>query len=118
MLADTITVSPCRDTSYTKPVAWRAPILPQQEFLLIDRSHNHLKRPVSVVAKLTEEGYWLVISPGIMAYGTGESPEEAAMDFYSMLLDLFSELSNSSENLAHHLELELEYLKTIVATQE
>jgi hypothetical protein len=60
------------------------------------------------------DGRWLATHPEVMTHGVGDTPDMAARDFQSMLVDLFIELVESESVLATHLQRELEYLRGIL----
>lgn len=114
MLADTLLFNPTRESLWTPTQIERGPIETRQELLLIDKDKGFLKKPLAVSAKLTSGNYWLITSYGIMVHGAGETQGEAIEDFISMITDLYLELLQSRDQLAPHLQEELEHLKNVI----
>ena len=61
------------------------------------------------------DGEFVVSEPRLNVYGVGETFTESMVDFTSMLVDLFEELSASEDVLSSHLRQQLELLRTILA---
>ena len=66
------------------------------------------------IRRMSDGHCWLATHPQVMTHGVGDTPDAAARDFQSMLLDHFRALLDSEKVLAPHLRQELEYLKTLV----
>lgn len=107
------TYSPFCDVNST-PLVFQVSRSMEQERLISDPTGKVLSRPLWVHAKYTEDNYWLVTTPGTMAYGAGDTLEDAYFDLISMLLDLYHELS-TSDDLSKPLQIELAYLNSVLA---
>ena len=108
------TLSPCQQARGTAPAWLDLRVPPRDEWLLVFPPGRVLKRPLRLVIKKTADGRWLATNSAIMTHGVGDTPEAAARDYQSMVVDLYAELIESESILAPHLRRELEYLRTVL----
>ena len=85
---------------------------PQERSILVVGSRFEI--PLQLSVKQLANDLILVAHSSIKVYGTGETEQEAVIDFIEMLDDHLDELTDSEDELGPGLRRELDYLRTIV----
>jgi hypothetical protein len=65
---------------------------------------------IPLALEQTESGVWLATHPAILVHGTGDTPQEAAVEFVEMARDQYEDYLSDREALAPHLLEELHAL--------
>ena len=97
----------------TTPMVYKVSRRHNEEYYLFDPSGTVLARRILIQAQFTDAGYWLVTSPGTLAYGAGETKNDAHEDLITMMQDIYEELKDC-ENLSTFLLDELAHLSKVL----
>lgn len=74
-----------------------------------------LNHPLLLEVEIGEEGEYIVSYDAFDTYGVGDTPQEAAEDFISMLIDLYEELDSDEDVLSSYFQTQLERLRQILS---